>query len=94
MKNKDLQEVIHLLVRLIEPRLLPKTSPESLNFFETDQMCCKPYYLYHFNNGMVRSANVKGNFLDGVNFNRIDEDTYLEVKMLKEELGIDEMVQT
>ena len=43
---------------------------------------------------MVRSANVKGNFLDGMNFNRIDEDTYLEVKMLKEELGIDEMVQT
>lgn len=42
---------------------------------------------------MVRSANVKGNFLDGVNFNRISEDAYLEVKMLKDELAIDEMVK-
>ena len=37
---------------------------------------------------------MKDNFLDGVNFNRIDEDAYLEVKMLKEELGIDEMCQS
>ena len=43
---------------------------------------------------MVRSANVKGDFLDGINFNRIDENTYLEVKMLKQELGIDEIVKT
>ena len=57
-------------------------------------MCYKPGYLYIFNNGMVRSANVKGDFLDGVNFNRIDEDAYLEVKMLKEELGVDEMCQS
>ena len=42
---------------------------------------------------MARSTN-KGNFLDGVNFNRIDEDAYLEVKMLKEELGVDEMCQS
>ena len=42
---------------------------------------------------MSRGA-LKDNFLDGVNFNRIDEDAYLEVKMLKEELGIDEMCQS
>lgn len=42
---------------------------------------------------MARGA-LKDNFLDGVNFNRIDEDAYLEVKMLKEELGIDEMCQS
>lgn len=36
MRKKELQEVIHLLVRLIEPRLRPQSSPESLSFFETD----------------------------------------------------------
>ena len=93
MRRKELQEVIHMLVRLIEPKLLPQTSPESLNFFETDQLCFKPVYLYIFNKGMAQSANVKGNFLDGLNFNRIDEDAYLEVKMLREELDLDGMVR-
>ena len=91
-----------MLIRLVEPKLLPKTSPESINFFETDQFCLKPGSLLTFNEACVSSANnpeqvadgLRGDFLDGLNFNRICEDTYLEVKMRKEMLGIDEMVKT
>ena len=57
MKQKEMQEVIHMLIRLVEPKLLPKTSPESINFFETDQFCLKPGSLLTFNTACVRSAS-------------------------------------
>lgn len=85
--------MIHLLLRLVEPKVRPQSSPESLEFFVTDQACIKANYLYIFNNGLVRASNMES-FLDAVNFNCIDEDTYLEVKMLKEDLGVDAWVQT
>lgn len=88
-----MQEVIHLLTRLIEPKIRPQSSPESLIFFETDQSCMKPGYLFLFNNSFGSIANKLGNLVDGVNFNRITEDNYLEVKMLMRELAIDEEVK-
>ena len=93
MRSKQLQEVIHLLVRLIEPKIEPQSSPESLIFFETDQACLKPGYLYVFNSSFARIANRNGSLIDSVNFSRISEDKYLEVKMLKEELKIDEEIK-
>jgi len=89
-----MQEIIHLLLRLVEPKLVPFSSPESLEFFVTDQSCIKADYLYIFNNAFSRVSNIRNQFIDDVNFSRISEDTYLEVKMLKEELGVDEWVQT
>lgn len=38
-------------------------------------------------------ANKIGTLVDAVNFNRITEDNYLEVKMLMRELAIDEEVK-
>lgn len=82
------------MLRLVEPKIRPQSSPESLEFFVTDQGCIKANYLYIFNNALTRASNTIDSFLDAVNFNCISEDTYLEVKMLKEELGIDAWAQT
>ena len=84
MKNKNLQELIHLLIRLVEPKLSAHTSPESIKFFETEQWCLKPNYLYIFNTSFNRFVTQRGNFINGVNFNRITEDIYFEVKLIKE----------
>jgi hypothetical protein len=57
-------------------------------------MSIKAGYLYIFNTAFSRVASIRNQFIDDINFSRISEDTYLEVKMLKEELGIDEWVKT
>ncbi len=78
-----MQEVIHLITRLAEPKLQPNTSPESLLIFEPEQACIKPNFLYMLNEAYGRAANkCKTGFIDTLNFTRISEDTYLEVKML------------
>lgn len=57
LKSKRMQEIVHMFLRLVEPKLRPNSSPESLEFFVTDQSCIKPNYLYIFNNGLTRVAN-------------------------------------
>ena len=78
---------------MVEPKITPQSSPESHTFFETDQYCLKPGYLYLFNSSCVRAVSNWNTLLSAVNFSRISEEIYLEVKMLKEELAIDEEVK-
>ena len=94
MKNKHLQELIHLLMRLVEPQLSPNTSPASVQFYETDQFCLKPNFNYIFNTSFCRFVNQRGSFINGINFNRITEDIYFEVKLIKETLNLEEIAQT
>ena len=56
MKSKRLQENIHLLMRLVEPKIVPNSNPESLNIFENEQSCIKPAFIYHFNSAMTQAA--------------------------------------
>ena len=89
MRDKHMQEVIHVITRLAEPKLVPNSSPESLLIFEHEQACIKPNFLYMFNESFGRAANkCKTGFIDTLNYTRISEDNYLEVKMLWDELEI------
>ena len=54
-----MQEIIHLLLRLVEPKLVPFSSPESLEFFTTDQMSIKAGYLYIFNTGFAKATSIR-----------------------------------